>query len=389
MTPETTAGGFDPKLLFDHPDPYPLFAALRQTQPVARFDMFHRPSWVVSKYDDCLAVLKDADTFSSRGNAEVGKFFGRTLIEMDGREHTRHRALVQQVFVPKRMDGLAGVMAELLDELLGELAGARRLDLVARFTERFPVQVIAHIVGVPRADYARFQKWTIDLVGFARDRDAGRAAADAIRDYVLPVVRARRAEPRDDVITRLVTGTVDGEGLTDDEVVSFLRLLLPAGAETTFRLIGNMLFALLTERDRWERVRADRTLVPWAVAETLRWETSVLFVSRETTRPTAIRGQAIAARELVSVILASANRDEDHYPDPDRFDLDRRADDFLSFGFGRHHCLGYHLANLEAQMALNALLDRLPNLRLDPQAEPPRITGLAFRSPKALPVRVD
>ena len=183
-----------------------------------------------------------------------------------------------------------------------------------------------------------------------------------------------------------MTGTVDGQGLSDEEVVSFLRLLLPAGAETTFRLIGNMLVALLVERDRWERVRADRALVPWVIEETLRWETSVLMVSRQTTRPTVIRGIEIPADEMVSVNIASGNRDEDHYENPDVFDLDRRADDHLAFGFGRHHCLGYHLARLEARLALSAMLDRFPDLRLDPDAPPPTITGLAFRSPKALPV---
>jgi cytochrome P450 len=385
---ENIASSFDPQLMFDHPDPYPMFAMMRQTQPVMRVEMPMRSSVVITKYDDCLAVLRDADTYSSKANAVVGQFFGRTLIEMDGKEHTRHRSLVQQVFVPKAMDALVPVMTSFLDELVADLAGQRRVDLVEAFTERFPVQVIAHIVGVPRADYAKFQHWTIDLVGFAKDPAKGRAAADSIRDYVLPIVRARRAEPRDDVITKLVTGTVDGQGLTDEEVVSFLRLLLPAGAETTFRLIGNMLFALLSERDRWERVRADRSLVPWAVTETLRWETSILFVSRETTKPATIRGVDLAEGEMVSVVIASANRDEEHYPNPDLYDLDRRTDDLLTFGFGRHHCLGYHLANLEAQLALTALLDRFPNLRIDPEAEPPSITGLAFRSPKRLPALV-
>ncbi len=384
---ENLAAAFDPQLLFDHPDPYPLFAALRQTQPVARIEMLLRPSYVVTKYDDCLAVLKDAETFSSRANAEVGKFFGRTLVEMDGKEHTRHRALVQQVFVPKALDALGPVMEGLVHELIDALPRDGRADLVEQFTERFPVQVIAHIVGVPRADYAKFQRWTIDLVGFAKDPTKGRGAAQALHGYLLPVVRARRAAPCDDVISKLVTGTVDGVGLSDDEVISFLRLLLPAGAETTFRLIGNMLFALLSERDRFERVRADRALVPWAVEEALRWESSILFVSRETTRPTELRGMPVGAGELVSAILASGNRDEEHYPDPDRFDPDRRADDHLSFGFGRHHCLGYHLARQEAAIALDAVLDRLPHLRFDPAAPAPRITGLAFRSPKTLPVR--
>src|SRR4029450_13038717 len=209
--------------------------------------------------------------------------------------------------------------------------------------------------------------------------------AAAVREYVLPLIAERRARPRDDVISTLVTGTVDGQGLSDEDVVSFLRLLIPAGAEPTFRLIGNMLFALLTERDRWERVRADRSLVPWAMEETLRWETSVLMGSREGNREVGLRGSTIPADGVVSVVVASANRDEEHYEHPDVFDLDRRADDHLAFGFGRHHCLGYHLARLEARLALTALLDRLPTLRLDPAAPPPTITGLAFRSPKSLP----
>jgi len=386
---ENLADTFNAQLLFDHPDPYPIFAMLRHTQPIAWVDMMRRPAFIVSKYDDCLTILKDADTFSSRANAEVGRFFGRTLVEMDGREHTRHRALVQQAFVPKAMDAIVPVMESLVAELLDAAARERRVDFVEGFTERFPVQVIAHIVGVPRADYARFQRWTIDLVGFVKDPDKGRAAAAALAEYLLPIVHARRAEPCDDVISRLVSGTVEGAGLTDDEVINFLRLLLPAGAETTFRLIGNMLFALLTERTLYERVRADRSLVGWAIEETLRWETSILFVGRESTRDTELRGVPIPAGKMVFALLASGNRDEDHYPDPDRFDLDRHADDHLSFGFGRHHCLGYHLARQEAAIALNALVDRLPNLRLDPDAPAPSITGLAFRSPKTLPVLLD
>jgi len=242
------------------------------------------------------------------------------------------------------------------------------------------------MVGIPRADYPQFQKWAIEIIGFSRDYPRGYAAAAAVREYLMPVIAARRAKPTDDVISKLVTGTVDGQGLSDEEVVSFLRLLLPAGAETTFRLIGNMLFALLADRDRWERVRADRSLVPWAIEETLRWETSVLMVSRQTMRPVVLRGVEIPEDQMVSVTVGSANRDEEHYAHPDVYDLDRRADDHLAFGFGRHHCLGYHLARLEARLAVTAMLDRFPGLRLDPAAPPPTITGLAFRSPKTLPV---
>jgi len=388
MDVQPGAKPFDRQMIFDHPDPYPIFAMLRASQPAFRSEFMTRVAWVVTGYDDCLRILKDPETFSSRGNAEVGKVMGRTLVEMDGKEHTRHRAIVQQLFVPKGMTALEPVLRSLIDELLGEIEREPAADMVAQFTERFPIQVIMHMVGIPRADYPRFQRWAIDIIGFAKDYPRGLQASAEIRDYLLPIIAARRAEPRDDVISTLVGGQVDGKGLTDDEVVSSLRLLLPAGAETTMRLIGNLLVALLSDREqRWERVRGDRTQTGWAIEETLRWETPVLMVSRETTRPAEVRGHAIPEGDLVTVVIASANRDETHYPDPDTWDLDRHAEDHLSFGFGRHHCLGYHLARLEARLALEAMLDRLPGLRLDPDAPPPQIQGLAFRSPKTLRVR--
>jgi len=380
---------FDPQMIFDHPDPYPMFAMMRSSMPVMRVEFMNRVAYTVSKYDDCLAVLKDADTYSSRSNAEVGKVMGRTLIEMDGKEHTRHRMLIQQIFVPRNLDRLEPVLAGLVHEIVDRFAGRPSADLVADFTEQFPVQVMAHLTGIPRADHPQFQRWAIDIIGFPKDLEKGLAAAESLRQYLLPIIRERRAHPADDVISKLASGTVDGEGLTDDEVVSFLRLLIPAGAETTFKLLGNLFVALLSDREaRYERVRADRSLIPWAIEETLRWETSVLMVSRQATRDVEIRGVPIPAGTNLSVLNASGNRDEDHYENPDVYDLDRRADDHLAFAFGRHHCLGYHLARMEIRIALDAILDRLPRLRLDPDAPPPQILGLAFRAPKRVDVRL-
>jgi cytochrome P450 len=385
-----TSVSFDPQMIFDHPDPYPMFAMMRANTPVMRVEFMNRIAYSVSKYDDCLAVLKDAETYSSKSNAEVGKVMGRTLIEMDGKEHTRHRALIQQIFVPRNLDRLEPVLAALVHEIVDRFADRPSADLVADFTEQFPVQVMAHLTGIPRKDHPQFQRWAIDIIGFPKDLQKGLAAAAALREYLLPIIAERRVRPSDDVISKLVSGTVDGEGLTDDEVVSFLRLLIPAGAETTFKLLGNLFVALLSDREaRYEHVRADRSLVPWAIEETLRWETSVLMVSRQATRDVEIRGVPIAAGTNVSLLIASGNRDEDHYDHPDLFDLDRRADDHLSFAFGRHHCLGYHLARMEVRIALNAILDRLPRLRLDPDAPPPQILGLAFRAPKRVDVLID
>jgi cytochrome P450 len=381
---------FDPQMIFDHPDPYPMFAMMRASMPVMRVEFMNRIAYAVTKYDDCVAVLRDAETYSSKSNHEVGKVMGRTLIEMDGKEHTRHRALIQQIFVPKNLDRLEPVLAGLVHEILDRLDGRPHGDFVADFTEQFPVQVMAHLTGIPRSEHPQFQRWAIDIIGFPKDLQKGLASAEALRQYLLPIIAERRADPADDVISKLVSGRVDGEGLTDDEVVSFLRLLIPAGAETTFKLLGNLFVALLSDREaRWERVRADRSLIPWAIEETLRWETSVLMVSRQATRDVEIRGVPIPAGTNISVLNASGNRDEDHYENPDVFDLDRRMDDHLAFGFGRHHCLGYHLARMEIRIALDAILDRLPKLRLDPEAPAPQILGLAFRAPKRIDVRMD
>ena len=380
---------FTPEAMFDFPDPYPLFAGLRHSNPVLRAQTVNRLSWVVSRYDDVLTVLRDAETYSSRANAEVGRYMVRTIIEMDAKEHARMRALISSVFTPRSIEAMTARVESLVHELIDGFAGDTRVDLVDRFSMALPIQIIAEIVGVPRSDYPMFKEASMALIGFPKDPAGGMVASRTLWNYLLPFVGARRAEPRDDVISKLVTGTIEGSGLTDEEVISFLRLLIPAGAETTARLIGSMLFALLVERERFERVRADRSLIRWAIEETLRWETPVVFIARETTRDVELAGVPIPAGNMVSAILGSANRDETHFPNPDTFDLDRRDERHLSFGFGRHFCLGSHLARLEARTALGALLDRMPHLRIDPDAPPPTITGLAFRSPQALPVRTD
>jgi len=373
-------------MMFDFPDPYPLFAEMRRSQPVARIETVNRMSYVVTRYDDVLAVLRDGETFSSRANAEVGKYMGRTIIEMDGAEHGRMRAVISSVFTPRSIDAMAGSVDALVHEIIDGFARDGRADLIRQFSTALPIQIIAGIVGIPRTDYQKFQRWSLDLIGFPRNPQGGLVAARTLRDYLLPFVRERRAEPRDDVISKLVSGTIEGSGLSDDEVINFLRLLIPAGAETTARLIGSMLLALLVERGRFERVRDDRTLIRWAIEETLRWETPVVFVARQTTRATTLSDIEIPADQLVSAVVGSANRDDAHFENPDAFELDRRADHHVSFGFGRHFCLGSHLARLEARTALSAVLDRLPDVRIDTNAPPPTVTGLAFRSPQALPV---
>jgi cytochrome P450 len=189
-------------------------------------------------------------------------------------------------------------------------------------------------------------------------------------------------------MSTLVHAEVDGHRLTDEEVYGFLRLLLPAGAETTYRLISTALFALLTHTDQLDETRHDRSKVERPIEETLRWESPVQFAARETTAATCLAGVDLPAGAQVLAALGAANRDERRFPNPDRFDIHRDASDHVAFGFGRHFCLGSHLARLEARTAINAVFDRLPNLRLD-RSYTPYVVGLAFRSPKRLPVLFD
>ena len=369
------------------PDPYPVYRRLRAEQPVLTMQTIMGVDHLITRYDDALTVLKNAALYSSRANAKgIGVVMGRTILEMEGKEHLRQRNIVAPFFMGKALRGdLPSVIEAIAQQLIDGFARDGRADLVSQFTFTFPMQVMAHIIGVPIEDYEEFHRWALDLISVGDDPPRGFAAAQAIVDHLRPILERRRAEPRPDLLSRLVHAEVDGQRLTEEEVLSFLRLLLPAGAETTYRLIGSVLFALLTHRDQLEEVRADRTTFDLVIEETLRCETPVQYVARETTAPTVLSGVELPEGVMVSVALGSANRDERHYDDPDRFDMHRRSDDHLAFGFGQHFCAGSQLAALEARVALGALLDRLPNLRLDPTQDS-RVVGLAFRSPNRLPV---
>jgi cytochrome P450 len=209
-------------------------------------------------------------------------------------------------------------------------------------------------------------------------------------DYLRPLVEARRANPTGDFLSDLVHAEVDGEQLTDSKIYGFLRLLLPAGGETTFRVMGNTLLALLQHPDVLDAVYADRELIPDVIEETLRWETSVTMVSRVATTDTEISGCPVAAGSPIGVVTGSANHDETRYDDAAEWRLGRPVQHHLAFGTGPHQCLGMHLARLELRVGLNTILDRLPNLRLDPErAGDAVIEGYAFRGPRALPVLFD
>lgn len=368
--------------------PYPVFAQLRRERPVLRMKGWLEDSHLVTRYEDVLAGMRDAETFSARANARgIGIVIGRTILEMEGAEHSRQRRILTPHFALRALRAkLEPFIEATTHELIDEFVKNGRADLVHEFTFTFPMRVIAHMIGVPISDFHEFHGWALALVSIAEDPVKGFAGAKAIVDYLRPILAQRRDDPRDDLLTVLLTTEVEGEKLDDEELVSFLRLLLPAGAETTYRLIGNVLLALLTHPDARAEVQANRELLPEAIDETLRWESPVQVISRECTRDVEIAGRPINKGDLACFSIGSANRDESHYADPDCFDIHRaNKDDLLSFGLGAHYCLGSHLARMETRIAVSALLDRLPNLRLDPAASS-RMVGFAFRSPDRLPV---
>jgi cytochrome P450 len=388
-------GSFDDAVAGDVRDPYTELARMRRKEPVQRLDlsgMPHedaKPVFMVYRYDEIVEVLRDHETFSSSIIIDVfGDVFGKqVMLGMDEPEHRRYRSLVSKAFSQK---ALARRQEELVErvgsELIDRFAGRGRAELVREFTFPYPTQIIAGLLGLPRADHPRFQRWSISLLSFTVNRERGIAASAALKDYFAPILAARRQEPRDDLISTLARAEIDGERLSDEEIFSFLRLLLPAGVETTYRSTGNLLFGLLSDPAQLDAVRSDRSLIPQAIEEAVRWEAPLLVITRVATRDTELAGVPIPAGSAVMPMLGAANRDEGRYPDPDRFDIFRKALPPISWGHGVHLCLGMHLARLEMRVALELLLDRLPGLRLDPEGDDPHIRGQVFRSPTSLPV---
>jgi cytochrome P450 len=391
-------GAFDDVVSGNVRDPYTELARQRREDPIQRIDMSGmpgeegKPVFIVYRHEDITTMLKDNETFSS---AIVISAFGDVLgqhvmLGMDEPEHGRHRALVSKAFSQKALARLeTELVARVGNDLIDQFAGRGTADLVKEFNFPYPTRIISGLLGLPEEDFPQFQRWSISLLSFTMNPERGKAASVALEEYFAPILAARRAEPRDDLISSLAAAEIDGERLSDDEIYSFLRLLLPAGIETTYRSLGNLLYALLSDPAQLDAVRNDRSLIPQAIEEAVRWEAPLLTITRVATRDTELAGVPIPAGSSVMPMLGAGNRQEDRYPNPDAFDIFREARVPVSWGHGAHVCLGMHLARLEMRTALNLLFDRLPNLRLDPGDSDPHIRGQVFRSPTTLPVAFD
>lgn len=382
---------------FGQPSPHPAYAALRAESPVhpglphlnmPGFAPEGPPVFSVYSYDAAAQALLDPSTFSNAAYFDIiTKVMGRSLIEMDPPEHRTYRSLLQPSLGPKTMGGWQSrFVTPMLAEMTAELRPAGRADLVRGFLFAFPMRTFAAILGLPPTQYTTFHRAAIELLTLSYDVEKGRASAAKLAAMFAPLLTERRLTPAADLISVLANAEHDGQRLTDEDIYSFLRLLLPAGAETTYRSSSSLMVALLSDPDQLEAVRDDPAALTAAVNEVVRWEAPLQFVPRLATRDTELGGVPIPAGSTVMVLVGAANRDPARWEDPDRFDLRRPYHSTLGFGYGVHLCLGMHLSKIETEGLVRALLDALPGLRLDSDHPAPTIEGTLMRSPAHLNV---
>ncbi|WP_231982294.1 cytochrome P450 [Mycobacterium sp. E183] len=381
-------------------DPYPFFARKRLESGVFRgtvMDYSKTPESLMPKreysavsFDAVNTVFRDGRTFSSAPyDKTIGLFMGPTILAMEGKKHRDHRNLVSAAFKSKALARWENtIVRPICNALIDEFIHTGKADLVRNFTFEFPTRVIARLLGLPADDLPTFRKRAVQLISYHVDYERAFEASAALKDYFVEQIERRKSEPTEDIIGDLVTAEIDGERLSDESIYSFLRLLLPAGLETTYRSSGNLLYLLLAHPDQFAAVRDHPGLLPQAIEEGLRYETPLTTVQRFTTEDTELEGVEIPARSVIGVCIGSANRDERRWERAEEFDIFRKPLPHISFAAGEHTCLGLHLARLETRVAVECLLDRVTNVSLLTEDDP-HIHGQPFRSPTSLPVTFD
>ncbi|MDI1462091.1 cytochrome P450 [Catellatospora sp. KI3] len=358
------------------------YARMRAHEPVSWDEQYG--AYHLFGYDDIEAVLSDPVTFSSDltglmpPQAELELFSRGNFVRMDPPRHDKLRRLVSKAFTPRVVAELAPRITTITDELLDAVSGSPRFDLVQALAYPLPVTVIAELIGVPASDRAEFRRWADSLLNAqlpervipdqARLDQAGERLR-AMIDYLLAHIRQRRRSPADDLTTTLIAAEVDGEHLTDEEIVGFLGVLLIAGHITTTTLLTNTVWCLDEHRDAAAAIRRDPAKIAPMLEEVLRFRSPFPRLARLTTAEATVGGQRVAAGKILMPWIASANRDERHFAHPDRFDIDRNPNQHLAFGHGIHFCIGAPLARLEARLAMTILLERCRDLEIADGAE--------------------
>jgi cytochrome P450 len=372
-------------------NPYPVYQLLRAHAPVVYVPEIQ--AWVVSRYADAAAALKDPRLGVDSGNATsfkavpiadprvaaLARMFSRQMLFRDPPEHTRLRGLVNKAFTPKVVQQLQPRMERLVDDLLDRAAERGEMDLIADLAFPLPVTVIAMLLGVPAEDDAKFKAWsgpivkTVEPVLMPEDVELAAAATVEILDYFRDLVKRKRAAPGDDLISTMIAAEEQGQRLTTDELLANAVLFLVAGHETTVNLIGNGVLALLRHPDELAKLRASPGKIDNAIEEILRYDSPVTNSGRNVQREQSMRGCPMHLGDSITTSLAAANHDPEVNPDPQRFDIERANVQHQSFGGGKHTCLGAPLARVEAQEGIAALLKRFPDLQPSPR-------GLKYRT---------
>ncbi len=366
----------------------PWYRSMRATQPVHYREK--EQCWEIFRYDDVLQVLSDHQTFSSnfRGAAPVrpgseeeipNPPIASTIIALDPPRHDQLRGLVAHDFTPRTLALLTPRITQIANDLLDQVTPTGTMDVVADFSYPLPVIVIAELLGLPPEERPRFKAWSdAVLTGSFEERVEARRKGKGVhgviaqtqkemKAYFEEILETRRRQPREDLISKLIVARVDGQPLSQEELLGFCQLLLIAGNITTTNLIANAIISFDEHPEVIDRLRAATPLLPKAIEEVLRYRSPVHFLGRQTTTTVHLGGQEIPPRQTILAWVASANRDEAQFPEPDRFDIERAPNRHLSFGYDIHFCLGAHLARLEARIGLAAMLERLPNMRRVPE----------------------
>ena len=379
--------------------PHATFRRLRAEAPVSWHERDgDAPFWAFTKYKDVFAASLDQKTFSSARRGAIFRSWNEEeyeaqkgmLINRDPPEHTKYRRLVSLGFSGRMIRRLEGHVRTITGKIIDQVAHAGECDFVASVSAELPLQVIVELVGVPLADRHRVLQWSNQMLAYddpeyQLDPFTPKIAAAELFMYANELAADRVAHPRDDLASELIHADVDGHGLTAEEFNSFFMLLLVAGNETTRNLVSGGLLALIEHPEQHARLLADPSLLPTAVEEMLRWVTPVNLFQRTATRDVELRGHTIRAGDKVVLFYASANRDEEMFPDADRFDVGRSPNEHLAFGIGPHFCLGANLARLEISVMFEELLRRLPDIQLAGPVE--RLRSNFINGIKRMPVR--
>nr|WP_280266190.1 cytochrome P450 [Nocardia wallacei] len=347
-------------------------------------------SYAAVSYSAVSTALRNNRVYSSKlYDSTIGLFMGPTILAMDGTAHRAHRNLVAAAFKPQSLlRWEPEIVRPICNALIDEFAERGNADLVKEFTFEFPTRVIARLLGLPEEDLPFFRKAAVDIINYTKGVPQALAASTELKEYFIGQIEQRRSVPTDDIIGDLVTAEIDGENLSEESIYSFLRLLLPAGLETTYRSSGNLLYLLLRHPEQFEAVQRNPELIPQAVEEGLRYETPLTLVQRYVTEDSELEGTTIPRGAVLDLCLGGANRDESRWERPEEFDIFRTHIPHISFTAGAHTCLGLHLARMETRVAMESLLSRLTGFTLLPEGDP-HIFGQPFRSPNTLPVAFD